>query len=290
MSFLSSDKPPRNKKSKTKKDSSKINVGVAPKDFFDETVEEEKEFLDIATVLERNGGLEDLTSVKNSLTWEAVDDETYHPSTLVQDIKKHMEEVNNEDFSSRSMNDKEDMEPSPAESMLTQKIMAEDLGKHLESLEGVPYVPQEMLNYSIPWRTTEESPEPLLENFLPESSPDKHRYDKQGERSCTGGLQRRGKLGELKCHLIDMDDFHFLDVLALRRFLSDDSEIMPRKHTGLCARCQRKVAKSIKRARHIGVVPHIGEYTIQDSRPLHRDVNYHDTPSNSNEIESKTIL
>jgi ribosomal protein S18 len=40
-----------------------------------------------------------------------------------------------------------------------------------------------------------------------------------------------------------MDEFHYLDVLAMRRFMSDDSEILPKRITGLCSRCQRKVSK-----------------------------------------------
>jgi ribosomal protein S18 len=43
------------------------------------------------------------------------------------------------------------------------------------------------------------------------------------------------------CHLIDLDAISFVDVLTLRKFLSEDCEIMPRKATGLCAKCQRKV-------------------------------------------------
>ena len=58
--------------------------------------------------------------------------------------------------------------------------------------------------------------------------------------------------------IVDLDEINYLDILTLRRFLSDDSEIMGGKHSGLCAKCQRKVAKTIKRARNYGIVPHLG--------------------------------
>jgi len=46
------------------------------------------------------------------------------------------------------------------------------------------------------------------------------------------------------------------NVPLLSAFLSPAGMIKPRRLSGLCAKCQRKVAKTIKRARHIGVIPH----------------------------------
>lgn len=63
----------------------------------------------------------------------------------------------------------------------------------------------------------------------------------QGERACPGKRQRQGKNPVLRCHLIDLDALHHLDVISLHKFLSDDAEILGRRTTGLCAKCQRKV-------------------------------------------------
>ncbi len=41
----------------------------------------------------------------------------------------------------------------------------------------------------------------------------------------------------------------------LRRFVSDDGKIRPRRQTGTCARHQRELARAIKRARHIALLP-----------------------------------
>jgi ribosomal protein S18 len=64
----------------------------------------------------------------------------------------------------------------------------------------------------------------------------------QGLRACPGKLQRRGIKPELRCHKIDLDAVNFVDVLRLKDFMSADGEIMPKKETGLCAKCQRKVS------------------------------------------------
>lgn len=45
------------------------------------------------------------------------------------------------------------------------------------------------------------------------------------------------------------------DALGLRRFLSSHGKIMPRRRSGVCAFHQRKLARAIKRARIMGVVP-----------------------------------
>ncbi len=45
----------------------------------------------------------------------------------------------------------------------------------------------------------------------------------------------------------------------LKRFLTEDSKIRPRRQTGTCARHQRQLARTIKRARHIALIPFTGE-------------------------------
>ncbi len=45
----------------------------------------------------------------------------------------------------------------------------------------------------------------------------------------------------------------------LRRFLTEDNKIRPRRQTGTCARHQRQVARAIKRARHLALVAFTGE-------------------------------
>lgn len=46
----------------------------------------------------------------------------------------------------------------------------------------------------------------------------------------------------------------------LKRFISDDGKIRPRRQTGTCAKHQRELAGAIKRARHIALLPFTGKY------------------------------
>ncbi|MSQ15248.1 MAG: 30S ribosomal protein S18 [Dehalococcoidia bacterium] len=47
----------------------------------------------------------------------------------------------------------------------------------------------------------------------------------------------------------------------LRRFVSDRGKIEPRRRTGSCARHQRALARAIKRARHIALLPFTAGHT-----------------------------
>jgi small subunit ribosomal protein S18 len=52
-------------------------------------------------------------------------------------------------------------------------------------------------------------------------------------------------------------DYKQIDML--RRFVTEDGKIRPRRQTGTCATHQRKLALAIKRARHIALLPFTGE-------------------------------
>jgi small subunit ribosomal protein S18 len=52
----------------------------------------------------------------------------------------------------------------------------------------------------------------------------------------------------------------YKNVELLRRFITDESKIRPRRQTGTCAKHQRELAVAIKRARHIALVPFKGEH------------------------------
>ncbi len=52
-------------------------------------------------------------------------------------------------------------------------------------------------------------------------------------------------------------DYKLVEVL--RRFVTDDGKIRPRRQTGTCARHQRELARAIKRARHVALLPFSGE-------------------------------
>ena len=51
-----------------------------------------------------------------------------------------------------------------------------------------------------------------------------------------------------------------------------------------------QVAKTIKRARNFGILPHIGDYEVQEVRPYVKQDNFHDVVNIDKVINSKTIL
>jgi small subunit ribosomal protein S18 len=43
----------------------------------------------------------------------------------------------------------------------------------------------------------------------------------------------------------------------LKRFITETGKIKPRRQTGNCSRCQRELAREIKRARHLALLPFV---------------------------------
>ena len=51
----------------------------------------------------------------------------------------------------------------------------------------------------------------------------------------------------------------YKDADSLRRYMTERGKILPRRITGTCAKHQREVAKAIKRARSIGLLPFVAD-------------------------------
>ena len=49
----------------------------------------------------------------------------------------------------------------------------------------------------------------------------------------------------------------YKDQEALKRFLDPQSRILPRRRSGVCATHQRKLARAVKRARIMGLLPFV---------------------------------
>lgn len=56
-----------------------------------------------------------------------------------------------------------------------------------------------------------------------------------------------------------VDQVTLRDTDVLRRFISGQHKILPRKKSGSCAKHQRMVSREIKRARQIGLLPYRGQ-------------------------------
>ena len=51
----------------------------------------------------------------------------------------------------------------------------------------------------------------------------------------------------------------YKDADALRRYMTERGKILPRRITGTCAKHQREVARAIKRARSICLLPYVAD-------------------------------
>lgn len=49
----------------------------------------------------------------------------------------------------------------------------------------------------------------------------------------------------------------YTDVVSLRRFLTDRAKIIAKERSGVCSKHQRQVAKHIKYARHLSLLPFV---------------------------------
>jgi small subunit ribosomal protein S18 len=56
-----------------------------------------------------------------------------------------------------------------------------------------------------------------------------------------------------------IDQVDYKDLTALRRFISERGKIRSRRITGACRRHQNQVARAIKRARELALLPYVAE-------------------------------
>lgn len=57
----------------------------------------------------------------------------------------------------------------------------------------------------------------------------------------------------------NIKNLDYKDVILLRKFINTAGKILPKKRTGTCSKHQRLVAKNIKRARIIGLLPFVAK-------------------------------
>ena len=92
---------------------------------------------------------------------------------------------------------------------------------------------------------------------------------KQTERRSTGrrpGL-KEGQARKRNCYFCRMkiQDVDYKDLNQLRRFISEKGKIRSRRITGACRRHQVQIARSVKRARELSLLPYVNEGGRDDS-------------------------
>ena len=70
---------------------------------------------------------------------------------------------------------------------------------------------------------------------------------------------RRRRMGRRKVCYFTKNKIDYKDVELLKRFISANGKIIPRRVTGTSAKYQRKLARAIKRARQMALLPYVGE-------------------------------
>lgn len=55
----------------------------------------------------------------------------------------------------------------------------------------------------------------------------------------------------------NLKNVDYKEVDLLRRFVSSQSKIIDPRHTGVCAKHQRKIAEAVKRARFMGLLAYV---------------------------------
>ncbi len=68
-----------------------------------------------------------------------------------------------------------------------------------------------------------------------------------------------------------IEQVDYKDVGALRRFISERGKIRSRRITGACRRHQSQVARAVKRARELALLPYVAEPTNERAGGGRRD-------------------
>jgi len=312
------------------KDEDKDEVEVildddVPESYYDEEIESRKEFLDLAQSL-RLGGIDKLTALvedADESKLEGSSDDNEDEDGSYEYTSDEDDDVDHDDFKdyfdlvdgdivTKKKNKKVYLDDTEMYGR-TDEIMDQEDERIIDDIfelvsykdeefeanidiiggeDGEDVIHEDQIDHNQQFSNENEESDPLLDEFKSDSSHLTNSHYNQGERECPGKLQRHGKTSQLRCHLIDLDGLNYYDILTLRKFLSDDGEIMGKRLTGLCSKCQRKVAKTIKASRNFGFLPHIGDYTILEAQPNVYKKKFHDkgSPLDTSRVVSRTIL
>ena len=63
-----------------------------------------------------------------------------------------------------------------------------------------------------------------------------------------------------------VDQVDYKDVTSLKKYVSDRGKIRSRRITGACRRHQNQIARAVKRARELALLPYVGEGSGADER------------------------
>lgn len=79
------------------------------------------------------------------------------------------------------------------------------------------------------------------------------------------------RLNRREANPLPKELLHHNNVDLLRRYVTPGGQIMDRTRSKLGSKDQRKIAKLVKRARHLGLIPHVGQWKYEDHGDLFAD-------------------
>jgi small subunit ribosomal protein S18 len=112
--------------------------------------------------------------------------------------------------------------------------------------------------------STEQQISRAMMSETPQFSQTEGEYEREsrpGRGRQSGGFRRRGRMRQRAPRFctfcrnkVTNVDYKRVDVL--QPYVTARGKIRPRRQTGLCAKHQRRVARAIKRARHLALIPY----------------------------------
>lgn len=102
----------------------------------------------------------------------------------------------------------------------------------------------------------ENEKESWKEAFSKMSEAKKERAPKKSGEGKAGHGIRRAKRKICQFCVDKVAEIDYKDVQKIRKYLSEKGKILPRRISGCCAKHQRQLTTSIKRARHIALLPY----------------------------------
>ena len=78
---------------------------------------------------------------------------------------------------------------------------------------------------------------------------------KENNNRRSGGRMRRSKRKVCAFCVEKAESIDYKDVSKIRKYVTGRGKILPRRISGTCAKHQRQVTESIKRARNIALLP-----------------------------------
>ena len=171
--------------------------GKAPEEFYDEEVEEDKEFMDMMSAVARGGGLGGLTTNKEKFSFDDIDEAgkstKIEPNVIVRALKGAAK--GNTEIATTEGGGQDDSD-SASKEMIFDLLMHDDLAEHYGdiNLSTNTLMPPEYMNYTVPWKKTNTwTPSSVpSSNFVKKTSKGNFVHDSHGLRSCPGKRQKKG--------------------------------------------------------------------------------------------------